>query len=284
MRADALAGRVCVVTGASSGIGRATTHALARLGATLALVCRDRARGDDLVAEVAAASGHDRVALFVADLSSQAAVRELAGALMAAYPALHVLVNNAGVVNLRYTETTDGIETVFAVNHLAPFLLTHLLLGRLRDGSPSRIVNVASDAHRWGRIEFEDLGRRRRYRGMAVYAQSKLANVLFTYELARRLEGTAVTANCLHPGAVATALGHNNGPVAKLIARALKPFFRTPEQGAATSIHLAASPAVDGISGRYFVNCREGLSSRASYDVATARRLWQVSAGMTGLG
>src|SRR5439155_1106976 len=120
---------------------------------------------------------------------------------------------------------------VFAVNHLAPFLLTHLLLGRLRDGSPSRIVNVASDAHRWGRIEFEDLGRRRRYRGMAVYAQSKLANVLFTYELARRLEGTAVTANCLHPGAVATALGHNNGPVAKLIARALKPFFRTPEQG-----------------------------------------------------
>lgn len=284
MRADALAGRVCVVTGASSGIGRATTHALARLGATLALVCRDRARGDDLVAEVGAASGHDRVALFVADLSSQAAVRELAGALMAAYPALHVLVNNAGVVNLRYTETTDGIETAFAVNHLAPFLLTHLLLGRLRAGSPSRIVNVASDVHRWGRIEFDDLGRRRRYRGMAVYAQSKLANVLFTYELARQLEGTAVTANCLHPGAVATALGHNNGPLAKLIAGALKPFFRTPERGAATSIHLAASPAVEGISGRYFVNCREARSSRASYDTAVARRLWEVSAAMTGLG
>ena len=283
MRPDALAGRVCVVTGASSGIGRATTHALARLGATLALVCRDRARGDDLVAEVAAASGHDRVALFVADLSSQAAVRELAGALMAAYPALHVLVNNAGVVNLRYTETTDGIETAFAVNHLAPFLLTHLLLGRLRAGSPSRIVNVASDVHRWGRIEFDDLGRRRRYRGMAVYAQSKLANVLFTYELARRLGSAPVTANCLHPGAVATGLGHNNGRLARLVARALKPFFRTAEDGAATSVYLAASPAVEGVSGRYFVDCREARSSPPSYDERLARRLWDASARMTGL-
>src|SRR5207237_827913 len=216
-----LRGRVCVVTGARSGIGRATAHALGRLGATLGLVCRDRARGEALVTEVRAASRHDGVTLFVADLSSQEAVRGVADALRAAYPALHVLVNNAGVVNLRYAETADGIETVFAVNHLAPFLLTHLLLGRLAAGGPARIVNVASDVHRWGRIDFDDLGRRRRYRGMAVYAQSKLANVLFTYELARRLAGTAVTANCLHPGAVATGLGHNNGRLARLVARAL---------------------------------------------------------------
>src|SRR5206468_570620 len=214
-----LRGRVCVVTGASSGIGRATAHALGRLGATLGLVCRDRARGEALVTEVRAASRHDGVTLFVADLSSQEAVRGVADALRAAYPALQVLVNNAGVVNLRYAETADGIETVFAVNHLAPFLLTHLLLGRLAAGGPARIVNVASDVHRWGRIDFDDLGRRRRYRGMAVYAQSKLANVLFTYELARRLAGTAVTANCLHPGAVATGLGHNNGRLARGVAR-----------------------------------------------------------------
>ena len=278
-----LQGRVCVVTGASSGIGRATAHALGRLGATLGLVCRDRARGEALVAEVQAASGHDRVALFVADLSSQEAVRRLADAVCAAYPALHVLVNNAGVVNLRYSETADGIETVFAVNHLAPFLLTHLLLGRLVESGPARIVNVASDVHRWGRIDFDDLGRRGRYRGMAVYAQSKLANVLFTYELARRLSGAAITANCLHPGAVATGLGHNNGLLARLVATALRPFFRTAEEGAATSVYLAASPAVDGVSGSYFVDCREARSSPVSYDAGLARRLWDVSAQMTGL-
>jgi len=186
------------------------------------------------------------------------------------------------VVNLRYSETPDGIETVFAVNHLAPFLLTHLLLGRLAESDAARIVNVASDVHRWGRIDFDDLGRRRRYRGMAVYAQSKLANVLFTYELARRLAGAAVTANCLHPGAVATGLGHNNGVVARLVAGVLRPFFRTAEQGAATSIYLASAPAVDGVSGRYFVDCREAPSSPASYDESLARRLWDVSTRMTG--
>ncbi|TMA38752.1 MAG: SDR family oxidoreductase [Deltaproteobacteria bacterium] len=276
-------GRVCVVTGASSGIGRATALALGRLGATLGLVCRDRARGDALVAEVRAASGHDRVGLFVADLASRAAVHGLAGELRAAYPRVHVLVNNAGVVNLRYSETVDGIETVFAVNHLAPFLLTHLLLGRLAESGSARIVNVASDAHRWGRIDFDDLGRRRRYRGIAVYAQSKLANLLFTYELARRLDGVAITANCLHPGAVATGLGHNNGFLARLVAGALRPFFRTAEQGAATSIYLASAPEADRVSGRYFVDCREARSSPASYDESLARRLWEVSARMTGV-
>ena len=192
-------------------------------------------------------------------------------------------MNNAGVVNLRRSTTVDGIETVFAVNHLAYFLLTHLLLERLRGSAPARIVNVASDAHRFGTIDLDDLGHARRYRAMRVYGSSKLANILFTYELARRLEGTRVTANCLHPGAVATRLGQNNGRLATALTKLLRPFFRTPEQGAATAIYLASSPAVEGVSGRYFVDCKEARSSRASYDTDLALRLWHASARLTGI-
>jgi NAD(P)-dependent dehydrogenase (short-subunit alcohol dehydrogenase family) len=277
-------GRVCVVTGASSGIGRETALALARRGATLALVCRDPGRGAEARAAIQAGTGNADVELFLADLSSQAEIRRLAAALLARHPALHVLVNNAGVVNLSHTKTVDGIETVFAVNHLAYFLLTQLLLDRLRASAPARIVNVASDAHRWGRMDFDDLGRERSYQPMRVYGQSKLANVLFTYELARRVEGSGVTVNCLHPGAVATRLGQNNGRIATALTKMLAPFFRTPEQGAATSIHLATSPAVEGVSGRYFSNCREARSSRASHDRESARRLWDASAALVGAG
>ena len=275
-------GRVCVVTGASSGIGRATALGLAGMGATLALVCRDRARGEETVAEVTARTANRAVALHLGDLSSQAAIRRLAAELLARYPAIHVLINNAGVVNLRYSTTADGIETVFAVNHLAYFLLTSLLLDRLRRSAPARIVNVASEAHKFGRLDFDDLGNQRRYRGMRVYGQSKLANILFTYELARRLEGSGVTANSVHPGAVGTRLGQNNGRMATLLTKVLRPFFRTPEQGAATSLHVASSPALEGISGKYFLSCREARSSRVSYDRDVARRLWDVSARMTG--
>jgi NAD(P)-dependent dehydrogenase (short-subunit alcohol dehydrogenase family) len=278
-----MTGRVCVVTGASSGIGRATALGLARRGATLALVCRDRARGEETVAEIAAATGNRAVGLHLADLSSQEAIRRVAAELVARYPAIHVLVNNAGVVNLRYSTTVDGIETVFAVNHLAYFLLTALLLDRLRSSGRARIVNVASEVHKIGRLDFDDLGNQRRYRAMRVYGQSKLANVLFTYELARRLERSDVTANCVHPGAVGTRLGQNNGRIATALTRILKPFFRTPEQGAATSLHVATSPALEGVSGRYFVNCREARSSRTSGDPELARRLWDESARLTGL-
>ena len=278
-----MSGRVCVVTGASSGIGRATARALARLGATLALVCRDRGRGEETVATLRAESGNAAVALFLADLSSQAEIRRLAVELCERYPAIHVLVNNAGIVNLRRSTTVDGIEAVFAVNHLAYFLLTHLLLERLRRSAPARIVNVASDAHRFGRIDLDDLGHARRYRAMRVYGSSKLANILFTYELARRLEGTGVTANCLHPGAVATRLGQNNGRLAAAITKLLRPFFRTPEQGAETAVYLASSPAVKDVSGKYFVDCREARSSRASYDTQLARLLWEASARLTGI-
>jgi NAD(P)-dependent dehydrogenase (short-subunit alcohol dehydrogenase family) len=275
-------GRVCVVTGASSGIGYATALALARLGATLALVCRDPARGAEAAETVRRETGNPDVTVLLADLSSQRAIRALAPELLARYPAIHVLVNNAGVVNLRHSTTVDGIETVFAVNHLAYFLLTLLLLDRLKASGPARVVNVASEAHRFARtIDFDDLGHERRYRGMRVYGHSKLANILFTYELARRLAGTDVTANCVHPGAVGTRLGQNNGRVATVLTKMLRPFFRTPEQGAATSVHVASSRTLDGVTGRYFKSCREARSSAASHDVEVARRLWEVSERMT---
>lgn len=273
-------GRVCVVTGATSGIGRATALTLGRMGATLALVCRDPVRGAAVRAEMPDAD----VTVHRADLSSQQEIRAVAAELLVRYPAIHVLVNNAGVVNLRHSTTVDGIETVFAVNHLAYFLLTVLLLDRLKASGPARVVNVASEAHRFARtIQFDDLGFERCYRGMRVYGHSKLANILFTYELARRLAGTPVTANCAHPGGVATGLGQNNGRISVVITRLLRPLLRTPEQGAATSIWLATSPALDGVSGRYFKSCREARSSRVTYDVAVARRLWDVSARMTGV-
>jgi NAD(P)-dependent dehydrogenase (short-subunit alcohol dehydrogenase family) len=275
--------KVCVLTGGTSGIGRETAVALAGAGARLALVCRDRQRGTETVGEIAARTGSRDVALHLADLSSQGDVRRVAAELLAAYPAIHVLVNNAGIVNLRHSLTVDGIETVFATNHLAYVLLTLLLLDRLRASAPARIVNVASEAHRFGRIDFDDLGNAQRYRTMRVYGQSKLANILFTYELARRLTGSAVTANCLHPGAVGTRLGHNNGTIARLLASALRPFFRSPADGADTSIWLASSPEVDGTNGQYFVRRAPKRSSAASYDQATARRLWDVSVGLTGI-
>ena len=276
-------GRTCVITGATSGIGRATAVALAEMGATLVLVCRDRQRGEDTLAAIAAQTGRRDASLVLGDLAVQRDVRRIAAELLAGDRPLHVLINNAGVVNLQRTVTADGIETSFAVNHLAPFLLTNLLLDRLHRSAPARVVTVSSEAHRFGRLDFDDLGNERHYRFMRVYGQTKLANILFTAELARRTDGTGVTANSLHPGAVATSLGKNNGAWARAIIALLRPFFRTAEGGAATSVHLASSPAVEGVTGRYFVDCREKLPSPAARDAAAARRLWDVSERLTGL-
>jgi NAD(P)-dependent dehydrogenase (short-subunit alcohol dehydrogenase family) len=273
-------GKTCLITGASSGIGRATALALAELGAALVLICRDRTRGEETVAEIAATAGNRDVLLLLADLSVQAEVRRVAADFLATDRPLHVLINNAGVVNLRRSVTVDGIEATFAVNHLAYFLLTDLLLERLRRSAPARIINVASDAHKFGGLDFADLNNERRYRAMRVYGQSKLANILFTTDLARRLAGSGVTANSVHPGAVATGLGKNNGAWARGVIRLLRPFFRTPGDGAATSIYLASSPAVAAVSGKYFANCREHRPSRAARDADAARRLWDVSAEM----
>ncbi len=278
-----LTGKTCLITGASSGIGRETAIGLADLGAELYLVCRDRERGLDAIAEIRRRTGNESVELLIADLSSQEEVRKLAGELIATNRPLHVVVNNAGVINFRHTTTVDGIETTFAVNHLAYFLLTHLLLEVLKASAPARIVNVASGVHQSGEITFDDLGRSLNYRAMSVYTQSKLANILFTYELARRLEGTGVTVNCLHPGAVGSRFGGNNGLLARVIMMLGRPFLLTPAQGGATPIYLAASPEVEGVSGRYFVNRKERRSSEASYDGETALRLWDVSEQLCGL-
>lgn len=273
-----------MITGASSGLGRVTAVELARMGANLTLVCRNRARGEDVIAEIREKTGSRTVTLLIADLSIQQSIRELAGAFLDRGEPLHVLVNNAGVYNLRRELTADGIETVFAVNHLSYFMLTLLLLDKIRHSAPARIVNVASAAHTHGTINFNDLGNERRYRSMRVYGSSKLANILFTYELARRLEGSGVTVNCAHPGAVATGLGANNGALAKLLMPLIGLFMRSPEGGAATQIYLASSADVDGVTGQYFVDCKPARSSPESYDTAVARRLWEASAQMTGVG
>jgi len=276
-------GKTCMITGASSGIGRATALELAGMGATLVLLCRDRQRGEATMAEIGAQTGNRELTLLLADLGVQQEIRRVAAEFLATDRPLHVLVNNAGVVNLQRTLTADGLETTFAVNHLGYFLLTNLLLERLRRSAPARIVNVASDAHKFGALDFDDLGNERRYRSMRVYGQSKLANILFTAELARRCAGSGVTVNSLHPGTVATGLGKNNGAWARALIALLRPFFRTPSNGAATSVYLASSPDVEGVSGKYFANCREKRPSRAAQDADAARRLWEVSARMTGV-
>lgn len=272
-----------MITGASSGIGRETALALARQGARLVLVCRDARRAADTIAQIRAQTGNAHLELLLADLSSQQSIRQLAADYLASGRPLHVLINNAGVVNLRRRLSVDGIEEVLAVNHLAYFLLTNLLLERLVSSAPARIVNVASDAHKFGGMNFDDLQGERHYRVMRIYGQSKLANIMFTYELARRLAGSEVTVNCLHPGAVATGLGRNNGVWARGVVGFLGLFFRTPVAGAATSIYLASSPAVAGVSGKYFSDCRARRSSKASYDEPSQRRLWEISARLTGL-
>jgi len=279
-----LSDRTCMITGATSGIGRATALALARMGATLVLVCRDHARGEGVRSEIQQQSGNGNIELMCADLASQASIRQLADNFLSTNQPLHVLINNAGVVNLQRKLTIDGIGEVFAVNHLAYFLLTHLLLARLCAAPRARIVNVASEAHRFAkRIELDDVGQRGRYKPMRIYGHSKLANLLFTAELARQLAGTGVTANACHPGAVATRLGQNNGMLARLAIALVRPFFRSPERGAATSIYLASSPAVEGVSGRYFMDCREAAPAPQARDAEAAKRLWNLSLRLTGL-
>jgi len=283
MSEASLAGRVCVVTGSTSGIGEGTAIGLARRGAHVVLVGRDRERGERSVAKVRAESGNDAVDLLLADLSSQAEGRDLARRILDTYAALHVLVNNAGVVHLSRCTTVDGHETTFAVNHLAYFTLARLLAERLIASAPARIVNVSSEGHRFARFDWDDLQSERDYRRWRVYGLSKLANILFTTELARRLAGTGVTANCLHPGAVGTRLGANNGRFSQMLLPVLRPFFLTPEQGARSSIHLAAAPEVAGVSGRDFIRCRERKPSALARDAEAAARLWRVSSELVGL-
>jgi NAD(P)-dependent dehydrogenase (short-subunit alcohol dehydrogenase family) len=280
-----LRGKTALVTGATNGIGRASARALARMGARLWLVARDAGRAEDTRAEIESESPRAEVRVLLADLGSQADVRRAAAEFLAAGEPLHVLLNNAGVVQLQRSETRDGIETTFAVNHLAYFLLTMLLLERIRDSAPARIVNVASDAHRMGGpLDFDDLGAAQRYSAAGVYGRSKLANVLFTRELARRLAGSGVTVNALHPGMVRTGLGQNNhAPVLKFLANLFRPLFRSPEKGAETSIWACSAPELEGVTGRYFRDRREVAPHTNALDDAAARRLWEASEKLVGI-
>jgi NAD(P)-dependent dehydrogenase (short-subunit alcohol dehydrogenase family) len=278
-------GRVCLVTGATSGIGRETAIGLAERGAKVIVAGRDHARGRETVAEIAQRTGRRDAEHVVADLSSQAEVRRLAAELRAKHERLHVLVNNAGVITPKRATTVDGIETQLAVNHLAPFLLTHLLLDVLKASAPARIVNVSSQVERLGVVDFDDLGRERRpYERLDAYNQSKLANVLFTTELARRLAGTDVTANCLHPGVIGTnllvAYEGRSAPL-RFLTRRGRP---GPKEGAATSLFVATSPTLEGVSGKYFRESAESRPSPRAQDAMVAARLWEVSEKLTGLG
>jgi NAD(P)-dependent dehydrogenase (short-subunit alcohol dehydrogenase family) len=251
-------------------------------------VGRSRERSEATAQQIRDQTGNSSVQYLLADLSSQAEIRRLAGEIQGRYPQLHVLLNNAGGMFLSRRESVDGIEMTFALNHLAYFLLTNLLLDRLKAAGTARVICVASDAHRFARgIDFDDLQRRKRYRGFRVYAESKLANILFTSELARRLAGTGVAVNALHPGFVATSFftrDHMKGPVGAFMKASARFFAIDPEQGAATSVYLATSPEVEGITGRYFERCRQVAPSRAALDEAAARRLWQISEEMTRSG
>jgi NAD(P)-dependent dehydrogenase (short-subunit alcohol dehydrogenase family) len=267
-------GRVCVVTGATAGIGKETALALAKLGATVVIVARDPAKSARTVDEIEATVPGAKVDVVLADFASLAAVRAAAVEIGKRYRAVHVLVNNAGVANKHRTITVDGYEQIFAVNHLAPFLLSRELMPLLRAGAPSRIVNVASVAERNNPIDFDDLQSEKNYGGFRVYGKSKLANVMFTYQLAARIAGTGVTANCLHPGAVATDMLKK---IPWLIYALISPFLLTPAQGAETQVFLASSPQVEGVSGGYYVKSKAARSSPRSYDVSAQLRLWELS-------
>lgn len=272
-----LSGRTVLVTGGTGGIGKATALGLAALGAGVAITGRDRRRADDAAREIEAAGGGP-AAVFVADMSSQSEVRRLADEVLGQLDRIDVLVNNVGGYwNTRHV-TADGLERTFAVNHLASFLLTDLLLDQLIRSAPARVVTVSSHAHSGGRLDFDDLQGERSYSGARAYNQSKLANVLFTYELARRLRGTAVTANALHPGVVSTSFGAEDpGNAQRLAVPLLRPFMKSPARGATTSIHLASAPDLERVTGRYFADRRPRKSSERSSDEPVAARLWQVS-------
>lgn len=283
-RSGGMAGRTVLVTGGTGGIGKATAIGLATMGARVGITGRDRARAEQAAADIRAASGNPAVDVFAADMSSQAEVRRLAASVLDAYPRLDVLVNNVGGFWAHRQSTADGLERTFALNHLAPFLLTNLLLGRLMASAPARVVTVASGEQTRGRIEFDDLQGARVYSGQRAYSQSKLANVMFSNELARRLEGTGVTANSLHPGVVRTNFGAEDpAGFFAVMGGVVRPFLKTPAKGAKTSIYLASSPDVEGVTGQFFANCKPKAANKVAYDTGMTARLWQVSADLVGV-
>ncbi len=276
-------GKVVIVTGATSGIGKATALVLAKMDANLILVGHNEERLQASCEEITKRTSNGTVRPMLCDLSSMEEVRRLAREFKEQYNKLDVLVNNAGLILGERKLTVDGYEYTFALDHLSPFLLTNLLLDELKAAAPSRVVTVSSNAHFSGHMHFDDLMLQRRWSPFKAYGQAKLANVLFTYELARRLEGIGITSNCLHPGTVRTNFGRELGGTYGIGWAIVRMFLIGPEKGARTSIYLASSPEVEGISGKYFVKCKPRQSSRESYNLEEAKKLWDVSEKLTGL-
>ena len=276
--------KICLITGANAGIGQQTALELAQLGATVVIVARDPQRGETARAAIAAATGNTRVDLLQADFAVPDSIRAMTAAFAARYDRLDVLVNNAGVYLTGREETAEGLERTFAVNHLGYFMTTLLLWDSLLAAPAARVINLSSDAHRQAKINFDDLQNKRKYAGFSAYGQSKLANVLFTYELDRRRGDAPVTVNAVHPGFVASNFGRNNrGLVGLAMTRIVPLFAKSVAEGAATSVYLASSPEVAGVSGRYFSDCRAVKSAPQSYARAAAERLWAVSEELTGV-
>ena len=278
-----MADKTCLVTGGNSGIGKSVALGLAKMGATVVVVSRNKEKGETAVTDIVEKSGNKNVELIQADMSSQNSIHQLVNEFRARHEKLHLLVNNAGVYLTKRSETEDGLESTFAVNHLGPFLLTSLLVDILKASAPSRIVNVTSDAHKGARVNFDDLQGERKFSGWQAYGQSKLAMILHTRGLAKKLEGTGVTVNSAHPGVVRTNFAKNNGGLVMLGFRFLGIFFISPESGAKRILYVATSPDLEGVTGKYFTKMHEVKSSQESYDDDSARRLWQISEQLTHL-
>lgn len=278
MAINSMQGKVCLVTGSSSGMGLVTARELASMGAIVVMLCRNRAKGESVQAQIKTASGNPQVDLIVADLSELSEVQRAANELKQRYTRLHVLINNAGGMNAGRRVTFEGLEATFVTNYLAPFLLTQLLLDVLQVSAPARIINVSAPAHKIGKIDFADLQSKHRYNALKAYAQAKLAQIFFAYELAERLAVTGITVNALDPGHVITNFNASTQGLMHLIAGVIY-FFDgiSPEKGAQTILYLATSPEVEGVSGKYFLKCKPIPSSRRSYDVAVRQHLWNVS-------
>ena len=280
--AHTIEGKTCLITGGSDGIGYAAARELARLGARVVIVGRNAAKTDEAVQRITAETGNPAVDRLLADLSSQREVRRLAAEALERLPRLDVLLNNAGAIFLSNQRSVDGLEMTFALNHIGYFLLTTLLLDRLRQSAPSRIINVSSSSHGSpGRFRLEDLPKPGGNRGYRAYGRSKLCNILFTYELARRLEGEDITVNALHPGLVQTNIARNNGLLGRVVNFFIGARGMDADKGAETLVYLASSPQVEGVTGRFFVDCRAVPSSALSYDTELAARLWDMSESLT---
>lgn len=277
-------GKTVVITGATSGIGEVAACALAEQGARIVFIARDRVRGEQTLERLQSAAPGGKHVAHYANLSRLAEMKRVCETIAATEERIDVLINNAGALFSTRQVTGEALEMTFATNHIAYFVVTNLLLGRLLATPSSRVVNTSSDAHRRAKLDFDDLQFEKGYSGFAMYSRSKLMNILFTRELARRLVGTGVTANSLHPGFVATRFGDGSGGLAELVVKGAKKFALTPQEGAKTIIYLASSPEVDAVSGKYFHKCKDEMPTAAAQNDTDARRLWDISAQLTGVG